>query len=116
QASSAIPVVPLYGTLLLKVMDEMGPGEGCIEQIDRLFRVKLQAPVGRDAEHRLRVDDWELSKPVQDEMTYRWSLLSTETLGNLADLDKHRAEFLRLFGFGLGGVDYSADLDPRAIG
>lgn len=116
QASSAIPVVPLYGTLLLKVMDEMGLGEGCIEQIDRLFRVKLQQPVTLDDENRVRVDDWELSKTVQDEMKYRWPLLSTKTLGNLADLDKHRAEFLRLFGFGLGGVDYSADLDPRDIG
>ena len=116
QASSAIPVVPLYGTMLLKVMDEMGLGEGCIEQIDRLFRVKLQQPVTLDDESRVRVDDWELSKTVQDEMKYRWPLLSTETLGNLADLEKHRAEFLRLFGFGLGGVDYSADLDPRDIG
>ena len=97
-------------------MDEMGLGEGCIEQIDRLFRVKLQQPVTLDDESRVRVDDWELSKTVQDEMKYRWPLLSTETLGNLADLDKHRAEFLRLFGFGLGGVDYSADLDPRDIG
>lgn len=116
QASSAIPVVPLYGTMLIKVMDEMGIGEGCIEQIDRLFRVKLKAPLALDEQSRVRVDDWELSKTVQDEMTYRWPLLSTETLGNLADLDKHKAEFLKLFGFGLGGVDYSADLDPRTIG
>src|SRR5690606_37212161 len=94
QASSAIPVVTLYGTMLLQVMDDMGLGEGCIEQIDRLFRVKLQAPVALDEAHRLRVDDWELSKAVQDEMTRRWPLLSTETLGNLADLEKYRAEFL----------------------
>jgi enoyl-[acyl-carrier protein] reductase / trans-2-enoyl-CoA reductase (NAD+) len=116
QASSAIPVVPLYGTLLLKVMDEMGIGEGCIEQIDRLFREKLQAPVVLDDESRVRVDDWELSKTVQDEMTRRWNLLTTETLESLADLGKYREEFLKLFGFGLGGVDYSADLDPRTIG
>jgi enoyl-[acyl-carrier protein] reductase/trans-2-enoyl-CoA reductase (NAD+) len=116
QASSAIPVVPLYGTMLLKVMDDMGLGEGCIEQIDRLFRVKLQAPVALDDGHRVRVDDWELSQTVQDEMTRRWPLLSTETLGNLADLEKYRAEFLRLFGFGLSGVDYGAEVDPRDIG
>ena len=115
QASSAIPVVPLYGTMLIKVMDEMGLGEGCIEQIDRLFRVKLPE-LALDDDNRIRVDDWELSKTVQDEMTYRWPLLSTETLGNLADLDKHKAEFLKLFGFGLGGVDYGADIDPRTIG
>lgn len=116
QASSAIPVVPLYGTLLLKVMDEMGIGEGCIEQIDRLFREKLQAPVVLDDENRVRVDDWELSPTVQAVMTERWNKLSTENLGELADLGKYREEFLKLFGFGLGGVDYSEDLDPRHIG
>jgi enoyl-[acyl-carrier protein] reductase/trans-2-enoyl-CoA reductase (NAD+) len=111
QASSAIPVVPLYGTLLLKVMDEMGVGEGCIEQIDRMFREKLENPSVDDA-HRIRVDDWELSDTVQAEMTRRWPLLTTESLGALADLPKYRAEFLKLFGFGLGGVDYTQDLDP----
>jgi enoyl-[acyl-carrier protein] reductase/trans-2-enoyl-CoA reductase (NAD+) len=116
QASSAIPVVPLYGTLLLKVMDEMGIGEGTIEQIDRLFRVKLQGEPALDEESRVRVDDWELTKTVQDEMARRWWMLTTENLGDLADLGKYRAEFLKLFGFGLGGVDYSADLDPRIPG
>lgn len=116
QASSAIPVVPLYGTLLIKVMDEMGIGEGCIEQIDRLFRDKLQAPVALDDASRVRVDDWELSQTVQAEMKRRWAMLSTENLGELADLGKYRVEFLKLFGFGLGGVDYSEDLDPRHIG
>ncbi|GLQ53962.1 enoyl-ACP reductase FabV [Devosia nitrariae] len=113
QASSAIPVVPLYGTLLLKVMEEMGLGEGCIEQIDRLFRVKLQPPLELDKESRVHVDDWELSEAVQAEMGRRWPLLSSETLAQHADLDRYRREFLRLFGFGLGGVDYSADIDPR---
>ena len=116
QASSAIPVVPLYGTLLIKVEDEMGLGEGTIEQIDRLFRDKLQAPVALDDASRVRVDDWELSQTVQDEMKRRWAMLSTENLGELADLGKYRVEFLKLFGFGLGGVDYSEDLDPRHIG
>lgn len=115
QASSAIPVVPLYGTMLLKVMAEMGLGEGCIEQIDRLFRVKLDE-MKLDEAQRLRLDDWELSDAVQGEMTRRWPMLSTETLGDLADLGQYRAEFLRLFGFGMGGVDYGADVDPRDIG
>ncbi|GLQ10817.1 enoyl-[acyl-carrier-protein] reductase [NADH] [Devosia yakushimensis] len=114
QASSAIPVVPLYGTLLLKVMAEMGVNEGTIEQIDRLFRTKLDNPA-LDDEHRIRVDDWELSETVQAEMIRRWPLLSTETLPKLADLPKYREEFLKLFGFGLGGVDYSADVDPREV-
>ena len=115
QASSAIPVVPLYGTLLIKVMDEMGIGEGTIEQIDRLFRDKLQGTPALDDENRIRVDDWELSEPVQAELKKRWAALTTETLPALADLPKYRTEFLKLFGFGLGGVDYSADVDPQVV-
>jgi enoyl-[acyl-carrier protein] reductase/trans-2-enoyl-CoA reductase (NAD+) len=115
QASSAIPVVPLYGTLLIKVEDEMGLGEGPIQQIDRLFRDKLQGTPAVDDENRIRVDDWELSEPMQAELTKRWAALTTETLPALADLPKYRAEFLKLFGFGLGGVDYSADVDPQIV-
>jgi enoyl-[acyl-carrier protein] reductase/trans-2-enoyl-CoA reductase (NAD+) len=115
QASSAIPVVPLYGTLLIKVMDEMGIGEGTIEQIDRLFRDKLQGKPTLDDENRIRVDDWELSPPVQAELKKRWAALTTDSLPALADLPKYRAEFLKLFGFGLGGVDYAADVDPQVV-
>jgi len=115
QASSAIPVVPLYGTLLIKVEDEMGLGEGTIEQIDRLFRDKLQGDVALDDENRIRVDDWELSSTMQQELAKRWAALTTETLADLADLPKYRQEFLKLFGFGLGGVDYSADVDPQVV-
>lgn len=115
QASSAIPVVPLYGTLLIKVMDEMGIGEGTIEQIDRLFRDKLQGTPTLDDENRIRVDDWELSAPVQAELKKRWAALTTESLPALADLAKYRTEFLKLFGFGLGGVDYSQDVDPQVV-
>ena len=115
QASSAIPVVPLYGTLLIKVEDEMGLGEGPIQQIDRLFRDKLQGDMLLDAENRIRVDDWELSETMQAELAKRWARLDTENLADLADLPKYRQEFLRLFGFGLSGVDYSADVDPRVV-
>ncbi|MET3900517.1 enoyl-[acyl-carrier protein] reductase/trans-2-enoyl-CoA reductase (NAD+) [Devosia sp. UYZn731] len=115
QASSAIPVVPLYGTLLIKVMDEMGIGEGTIEQIDRLFRVKLQGDIALDEAARVRVDDWELSDTVQAELKKRWAVLNTENLPALADLAKYREEFLKLFGFGLGGVDYAADVDPQVV-
>ena len=108
-------MVPLYGTLLIKVEDEMGLGEGTIEQIDRLFRVKLQGDIALDDEARIRVDDWELSDTMQAELKKRWAELTTESLSSLADLPKYRAEFLKLFGFGLGGVDYSADLDPREV-
>jgi enoyl-[acyl-carrier protein] reductase/trans-2-enoyl-CoA reductase (NAD+) len=115
QASSAIPVVPLYGTLLIKVEDEMGLGEGPIQQIDRLFREKLQGDVALDAESRIRVDDWELSETMQKELAKRWAALTTETLPALADLPKYRQEFLKLFGFSVGGVDYTKDVDPQVV-
>ena len=75
QASSAIPVVPLYGTVLFKVMKQLGLHEGCIEQIDRLFRTRLGAGVALDEAQRVRVDDWELSPEVQAEVLRRWPLL-----------------------------------------
>ncbi len=115
QASSAIPVVPLYGTLLIKVEDEMGLGEGPIHQIDRLFRDKLQGTIVLDDDNRIRVDDWELSDAMQAELKKRWAVLNTENLAVLADLPKYREEFMRLFGFAVGGVDYSKDVDPRVV-
>jgi len=115
QASSAIPVVPLYGTVLFKVMKELGLHEGCIEQIDRLFRTRLGKDAELDDAQRLRVDDWELSPEVQAEVMRRWPLLSTETLKDLADLAEYRTQFLRLFGFGIDGVDYAQDVDPRVV-
>lgn len=114
QASSAIPVVPLYGVVLFKVMKEMGLHEGCIEQIDRLFREAL--PKGAlDETGRIRMDDWELSEKVQAEVERRWPLVATETLAELGDLAGFRADFLKIFGFGVPGVDYAADLDPRVV-
>ena len=115
QASSAIPVVPLYGTVLFKVMKKLGLHEGCIEQIDRLFRTKLGPGADIDDAQRLRVDDWELSPDVQAEVLRRWPLLTTETLGELADLPEYNSQFLRLFGFGIDGVDYAKDVDPRIV-
>jgi len=112
QASSAIPVVPLYGTVLFAVMKEMGLHEGCLEQISRMFREVLPQPALDDA-GRLRLDDRELSEPVQAEVLRRWPRLTTETMGELADLSGYRSDFLRLFGFGLPGVDYDKDVDPQ---
>jgi enoyl-[acyl-carrier protein] reductase/trans-2-enoyl-CoA reductase (NAD+) len=115
QASSAIPVVPLYGTVLFKVMKKLGLHEGCIEQIDRLFRTRLGKDAPVDEAMRLRIDDWELSPEVQKEVLRRWPLLTTETLGELADLGEYKSQFLRLFGFGIAGVDYAQDVDPRVV-
>jgi enoyl-[acyl-carrier protein] reductase/trans-2-enoyl-CoA reductase (NAD+) len=96
-------------------MQPLGLHEGCIEQIDRLFRTRLGLDAEVDEEKRLRVDDWELSPEVQAEVSRRWPLLSTETLGELADLAEYRSQFLRLFGFGIDGVDYARDVDPRVV-
>ncbi len=115
QASSAIPAIPLYGTVLFKVMKELGLHEGCVEQIDRLFRTRLGRNADLDEAGRLRLDDWELSAKVQAEVLRRWPLLTTETLEALADLAEYRTQFLRLFGFGVGGVDYGLDVDPRGV-
>ncbi|WP_312164704.1 enoyl-ACP reductase FabV [Phenylobacterium sp.] len=115
QASSAIPVVPLYGAVLFAVMKQMGLHEGCIEQIDRLFRTRFALDAATDEAGRLRLDDWELSEPVQAEVARRWPLVSTETLAELADLPEYQAQFLRLFGFGLAGVDYGKDADPMVV-
>ena len=115
QASSAIPVVPLYGTVLFKVMKQLGRHEGCIEQINRLFRTRLGPDAELDEARRLRLDDWELSPEVQAEVKRRWPLLSTASLGELADLAEYRTQFLRLFGFGVDGVDYAQDVDPCVV-
>ncbi len=113
QASSAIPVVPLYISLLYKLMKADGTHEECIEQMDRLFRERLyNGNPQPDEEGRIRVDDWEMAKPIQDEIAKRWTEVSSENLTTLGDFSGYQASFLRLFGFGLDGVDYAADVDP----
>jgi enoyl-[acyl-carrier protein] reductase/trans-2-enoyl-CoA reductase (NAD+) len=113
QASSAIPVVPLYISLLYKIMKAAGTHEECIEQMDRLFRDRLtqSAPPVDDA-GRIRVDDWEMADDVQALISERWEAVSTDNLNELADFAGYQASFQRLFGFGLEGVDYGADVDP----
>lgn len=110
QASSAIPVVPLYISLLYKVMKEQGTHEDCIEQMDRLFRERLTAPRPDEA-GRIRLDDWEMAPEVQQPVIANWQKVTTGNLTELADLDGYQSSFLRLFGFGLDGVDYGADTD-----
>lgn len=116
QASSAIPVVPLYISLLYKVMKTQGLHEGCIEQIHRLFAERLynNAAPQLDAEGRIRIDDWEMRPDVQKAVAEVWPAVSTENLADVSDIAGYRAEFLKLFGFGLPGVDYDADANPVA--
>ena len=117
QASAAIPVVPLYAALLFQVMKEQGSHEECIEHIDRLFVSQLLtgASMRLDDSGRIRVDDLELAEPVQAEVKRRWPLVDTENLPQLGDLAGFRADFLKIFGFGIDGVDYDADVDPQRI-
>ena len=114
QASSAIPVVPLYLSLLFRVMKDLGNHEDCLAHVDRLFRTGLYTDhaAGLDEVGRLRMDDYELSEPVQVEIRRRWPIVTTENIGELGDLDGVRDDFLRIFGFGIDGVDYEADVDP----
>lgn len=113
QASSAIPVVPLYISLLYKIMKAGGTHEDCIEQMDRLFRDRLfNGNPQPDEAGRIRVDDWEMAPEVQETIAKRWNEVSTENLAELADFEGYQAGFLKLFGFGLDGVDYAADTNP----
>jgi len=112
QASSAIPVVPLYISLLYKVMKAEGTHEDCIEQMDRLFRDRLyNGNPQPDEAGRIRIDDWEMAPAVQALVGERWSQVDSENLTELADFEGYQSSFLRLFGFGLKGVDYAADTD-----
>lgn len=115
QASSAIPVVPLYISLLFRVMKESGLHEDCIQQIDRLFRTRLYggSALAFDEEGRVRMDDWEMKPEIQERVKALWSEVNTENLNELTDFAGYQENFLRLFGFGLDGVDYEASVDPE---
>ena len=115
QASSAIPVVPLYLAILLKVMAEKKVDEGCIEQIQRLFATLLYradgAPPTADAAGRLRVDDWEMRPDVQEAVKKIWPEVTTANLNEITAFPRYQAEFLKLFGFGFPGVNYEAEVE-----
>lgn len=112
QASAAIPVVPLYISILFHVMKEQGTHEGCIEQMDRLLRKKLFAsPAPLDEEKRIRMDDWEMDPQVQNAVDRLWDKVNDENLKQYADLDGYWKDFYQLFGFEIDGVDYDADVD-----
>jgi len=111
QASSAIPVMPLYLALLFKVMKEAGTHEGCIEQIDLLFRESLYGSEPKlDEDGRLRADYKEILPEIQQQVEALWPQVTAENLYELSDFKGYKAEFLRLFGFGVDGVDYDADV------
>lgn len=116
QASSAIPVIPLYISLLYKTMKDKHIHEGCIEQMQRLFADRLYSnniPV--DENGRIRVDDWEMRDDVQAEVAKLWDKATTENLSEIGDLAGYKNDFLNLFGFGFEGVDYLADANEMTL-
>jgi len=113
QASSAIPIMPLYLSLLFKAMKEDGSHEGCIEQLYRLYSECIYSDSPRlDDEGRLRVDELELRPEIQDKVADAWAQITTDNLAELTDFLGYKKEFLRLFGFDIDGVDYDADVSP----
>lgn len=112
QASAAIPIVPLYMSILYKVMKEKGIHEGCIEQMYRLFHDKLLADTPQvDEDGMIRMDDWEMREDVQQEVKQAWDRINSDNLQQLADVDGYWEDFYHMFGFGIDGVDYDADVE-----
>lgn len=113
QASSAIPVMPLYLSMVFKIMRAEGVHEGCMEQVFRLFSTGIAGNTGKvDDDNRLRMDDWELRDDIQQKCSELWPQVTSENLFELTDYQLYKDEFLKLFGFGLDGVDYDEDVSP----
>ncbi|WP_339757084.1 enoyl-ACP reductase FabV, partial [uncultured Winogradskyella sp.] len=116
QASSAIPVIPLYISLLYKVMKDEGVHEGCIEQIERLFNARLYAEnMPLDEAGRIRIDDWEMREDIQAKVLELWKEATTEALPNISDLEGYKTDFFNLFGFNVEGVDYEKDVNEMVV-
>ncbi len=113
QASSAIPVIPLYISLLYKTMKAKGIHEGCIEQIQRLYNERLYSEneISLDDKGRIRIDDWEMREDVQAEVAKLWEIATSENLSDIGDLAGYSNDFFNLFGFKVDGVDYTADVN-----
>ena len=112
QASSAIPVVPLYISVLFKKMKEEGIHEDCIEQIYRLFSERLSSDPQLDGEGRIRIDDWEMRDDIQQSVAEDWEKINTDNLSEISDFEGYQSDFLKLFGFGVPGINYDAETDP----
>ena len=117
RASAVIPIIPLYLSVLFKVMKARGTHEGCIEQINRLFAERLyisedrsKTPVPVDEENRIRIDDLEMDPEVQAEVSRIMPTVTSENSAQLTDLAGYRHDFLATSGFDIAGVDYDADI------
>jgi enoyl-[acyl-carrier protein] reductase/trans-2-enoyl-CoA reductase (NAD+) len=116
QASSAIPVVPLYISLLFKELKKRNILEGAIEQIHRLLSDQLYGSnIRYDEKGRLRIDDLEMRPDVQQAVGELWEKVSSENLMELSDFNQYKSDFLKLFGFGISGIDYDAPVNPAYL-
>ena len=117
QASSAIPVIPLYISLLYKIMKAEGIHEGCIEQIQRLFADRLYVgdTILTDEKGRIRIDDWEMREDIQTRIKDLWATATTENLTQIGDLAGYKQDFLNLFGFGFQNVDYNSETNELVV-
>ena len=112
QSSSAIPVVPLYISILYKIMKEKGIHEGCIEQTQRLFSDFLYSEdILLDNDGRIRVDELEMRSDVQEEVSAIWEKINSENIKDLSDIKGYKDEFYKLFGFGLDNINYEEDVN-----
>ena len=112
QASSAIPIVPLYFAVLYKVMKEKGTHEGCIEQMGRLFHEKMfHGETIVDEENRIRLDDYELCEDIQEEIVGIWDKIDSSNIKELADVEGYWEDFYHMFGFHFDNIDYSKDVE-----
>ena len=113
QASAAIPVVPLYFAILYKVMKKAGTHENCIQQISRLFTQKLYTPTGFQTDENgfIRMDDYELTPEIQEEVKKCWKAVTTDTVNEYCDIDGYWEDFYHMFGFHYKDIDYTQDVD-----
>lgn len=112
QASSAIPIVPLYFAVLYKVMKEKGVHEGCIEQMERLYKDKIFGSEGvvLSEDGMIHMDDWEMREDVQSEVMEIWERINSDNLLELSDVSGYWEDFYHMFGFKFPEVDYTADV------
>lgn len=111
QSSSAIPIVPLYISILYKVMKAKGNHEGCIEQMQRLWARLASGELNLDSDGRIRMDDWEMLPDIQAEVSKIWDNIGQDNFKDVTDIDGYWEDFYQMFGFNIDGVDYNADVE-----
>ena len=117
QASAAIPVVPLYVSILYDIMNAKGINEAPIGQMKRLFSTHLGPGLQPqlDAERYIRLDDRELQSEVTGAVTERWEQIDTDNFHELSDYAGFRQRFRNLFGFEVEGVDYDEAVETGLV-